>query len=104
MVDIPTLAKDLHKETPTVEIKGEKISIDREGATLLRNISIHIIRNAMDHGIEAANERKKLGKSAFGKIEMNFEVIDKGLLVRFTDDGGGLDLEKIRQASVKRAN
>ena len=56
---------------------------------------MHMVRNCADHGIEDANERMLKGKPMKGKITLKAEIIDDELFVSVSDDGAGLDREKI---------
>jgi len=63
---------------------------------------MHLIRNAIDHGIEPSDERERLGKPRAGRVRLFAVREDAGVLLEVRDDGSGLDLEAIRQAAMKR--
>jgi chemotaxis protein histidine kinase CheA len=98
---VPKLAKDLGKECPELRITAKDIFLTHACTDMLRNIFVHIMRNALDHGIESAAERSLSGKSVRGLIEitMNPEV-DGGLSLIIRDDGRGLAVQLIKQIAV----
>jgi len=62
---------------------------------------MHLLRNAIDHGIEAADSRTSAGKSSSGKLELSFSRDGNHILVRCKDDGGGLDYDAIRVSAER---
>ncbi|WGS65859.1 chemotaxis protein CheA [Marinitoga aeolica] len=93
---IRELAKEKNKKI-SYEISGENIELDR---ILLENLSdplTHLIRNAIDHGIETIEERKKLGKNEEGLIKTNVYYESGYVYIEVIDDGRGIDSEKIRK-------
>ncbi|MBF0442352.1 MAG: Hpt domain-containing protein, partial [Oligoflexales bacterium] len=94
---IGTLARDLGKEKPEVEIHSQDFNISDAGEELLRNIFIHMIRNSMDHGIEPPEERTSGGKNPIGKIVVNVERLDGKVVIIFKDDGRGINVDKLRE-------
>jgi chemosensory pili system protein ChpA (sensor histidine kinase/response regulator) len=81
----------------TLEIKGENTSIDSNVLNELIDPLMHILRNAVDHGIENPFERQAAGKPANGNIELSFAREGNTIVVRCKDDGGGLDYAAIRR-------
>jgi len=63
---------------------------------------MHMLRNAVDHGIESPAERQRLGKPPVGRIELGFEREGNSILIRCQDDGAGLDLAAIRRTALER--
>ena len=57
---------------------------------------IHILRNSIDHGIELPQERKEAGKNPVGKITVSAKHRENKIIINITDDGRGLDVEKIK--------
>lgn len=88
------LARSLGKQVEFV-VKGRELEVDRGILDQLGDPILHLIRNAVDHGIEPPEERLKLGKPAAGTIVL--EAIRSGsrLLIRVSDDGRGIDREKV---------
>ena len=58
---------------------------------------IHAFRNAADHGIESPSARESIGKNPMGQIKVRFATYKHRLLIQISDDGGGIDPEKIRE-------
>lgn len=83
-------------------ILGEKTELDKRMIDELADPLIHLVRNAADHGIEPPAERLRLGKPAEGTLVL--EACHKGnaIIIRVSDDGRGLDAEKIRRKAVER--
>jgi len=99
---IDSLAIELGKTPPKIVVQSSNCGVTEEGAELLINILIHLIRNALDHGIETAEERLKKGKIDAGEIRILLCDTDEGLLLQFWDDGPGLNLTKIRSLGQDR--
>ncbi len=87
-----------------VELKiiGEATSIDSNMLQELAEPLMHILRNAVDHGIEAPDDRLAINKSAFGLIELSFAREGNAIVVRCKDDGAGLDYSAIRRTAMQR--
>lgn len=85
-----------------LEITGRDILMDGEVLQKLFDPLMHILRNAIDHGIEFSGERARLGKPEVGRVGLHFSRIGNAILVRCEDDGRGLDFEKIRRAALER--
>ena len=98
------VAKDLGKEVDFV-IEGEDIEIDRRVLEKIKDPLIHILRNSIDYGIEKTTARIKRGKSFKGKIILRIERLDNNKVeISISDDGGGLDIERIRNLYIKNEN
>jgi signal transduction histidine kinase len=93
---LATLAKDLEKARPVVRIQAEGFFMTRRGEDLLRRVFVHILRNSMDHGIEKPQQRKNKGKLEAGQIIITMEKGLDYVILRYQDDGRGLDIEAIR--------
>lgn len=76
-------------------LRGGETMIDSRILHELVDPLMHLLRNAVDHGIEFSNEREKLGKPAEGVIELQFSVQAQSIVVRVVDDGAGLQNERI---------
>jgi len=77
------------------DAEGEEVEIDRNMVELVSESLIHIIRNAVDHGIEDKEERKAAGKKIKGAIHMTAGVNGNEICISVSDDGRGLDVERI---------
>jgi two-component system chemotaxis sensor kinase CheA len=82
--------------------EGEDIEIDRTLAESLNDPLVHMMRNAMDHGIELPEERRTAGKAEEGEILLRAYLIAGAVVLEIQDDGRGLDHEKIRAGAVER--
>ena len=95
------ISKRLNKEVE-LEIIGSEIEIDR---TLLDEINeplVHMLRNAVDHGIESPQERVALGKSPVGKIRLQAKREKGYCIIEVSDDGRGLDPEEIKRTAIEK--
>jgi HPt (histidine-containing phosphotransfer) domain-containing protein len=97
-----SLARDLNKPVPILDFKAPDFLVDSRVDEILRHVFFHLIRNAMDHGIESAEERLKKGKNAAGTILLHMEEDGDQLLFRLQDDGQGLRLQKIRELAIEQ--
>jgi HPt (histidine-containing phosphotransfer) domain-containing protein len=91
------IAKDLGREPPNFKIETPDILINYYQELALKNSFIHLLRNALDHGIEPAQIRQEKGKSARGTLFVRAEEKDGQILIEFKDDGKGLDIRRIRE-------
>ncbi|MFN3740136.1 MAG: chemotaxis protein CheA [Thermodesulfovibrionales bacterium] len=94
-------AREVNK-TVRVEIYGEDTEIDKSISDNIMEPLMHLVRNAIDHGIESPEERKAKGKEETGLI--TFRAYQKGnhVVIEVADDGRGIDLEKIRRRAIER--
>jgi len=81
---------------------GGEVAADKRLLESLRGPLLHLVRNALDHGIEDPALRDAAGKHREGVITLRFEQQGNLLLVEVADDGGGVDPERLRQAALKR--
>jgi two-component system chemotaxis sensor kinase CheA len=88
------LAKNSGKQV-TLEMSGEDTEIDRNVVDELYEPMVHMIRNSVDHGIGTPEERKKAGKNTIGKIHLMAYHQAGNIVVEISDDGRGLDKERI---------
>lgn len=97
------IAKKLDKQVD-FEIVGENTRVDKDILEKLESPLMHLIRNAIDHGLESPDEREKVGKPRKGKITLEARHSSGMLLVSVTDDGNGIDIEKIREKIIKNGH
>jgi two-component system chemotaxis sensor kinase CheA len=83
-----------------LEIRGEKTELDKRMIDELGDPLIHLIRNAADHGIEPPQVREAAGKSRQGVITLNASHRGNRIVIQVSDDGQGLDAERIRARAV----
>ncbi|WP_141733824.1 ATP-binding protein [Oligoflexus tunisiensis] len=97
------LARDIGKEPPDIRIEASDIFLSHGCADMLRHVFVHILRNALDHGIETASERTMKNKPAQGLIRISATPDAAGwLALAIRDDGRGLALQMIQQIAVNR--
>jgi len=89
------LSRDLRKPVEFVTA-GEDTELDKTMIERLADPLVHLIRNAIDHGIESPERRVSAGKSASGRIELTARHVGAQVFVTVQDDGGGLDTARIR--------
>ena len=95
------VAKELGKEIE-LTISGAETELDKTVVEKIGDPLMHLVRNSLDHGIEAAALRLERGKSACGRVSLN-AYHDSGIIViEVADDGGGINREKIRAKAIER--
>ncbi|MDB6123937.1 MAG: CheA signal transduction histidine kinase [Pedosphaera sp.] len=95
------LARSLSKEIK-LEVTGEYTQVDREILERLEAPLAHLLRNAVDHGCEMPEERQRAGKPAEGTVHLEARHGGGMLLIIVSDDGPGVDPEKLREAIVQK--
>lgn len=100
----PRMARDiasgLGKEIE-FEISGGQISVDKTIIEEIKMPLLHILRNAVGHGIELPEEREKQGKQRAGKIEISVRENDNMVIISVKDDGCGININKIKEKAIK---
>jgi chemotaxis protein histidine kinase CheA/CheY-like chemotaxis protein len=81
---------------------GEHLLIDGDTLNALVEPLMHLLRNAIDHGLESEEERISMGKPAIGKVSIEFDREGNSILIRCRDDGRGLNFAAIRQTAEQR--
>ncbi len=100
---LPRLLRDITIELDKeieLRIDGSEVEVDREMVEALRDPLTHILRNAADHGIESAEERRAAGKDPVGQIRINARQSGNQILIEIIDDGRGINLEKLAARAV----
>ncbi len=95
------LARALGKRVE-VTLSGEEVEVDRAILDHLDDPLLHLVRNAVDHGIESPAKRSLAGKDPIGRIELSAARVRGRLVVRLEDDGAGVDIEAVRRRAVER--
>ena len=85
-----------------LEIYGSEIELDRVVLDEIGDPLIHLLRNAIDHGIESPEERKAKGKNPKGKIHINVTRQKGQISIEVADDGRGVDFEVVRRLAIER--
>ena len=91
------LGKDVH-----IEVEGGEIEIDREVGESLRDPIVHVLRNAIDHGIEPAAQRIAAGKAGSGTIRVTARQSNNRILIAFEDDGAGVSIDHVAARAVAK--
>jgi two-component system chemotaxis sensor kinase CheA len=100
----PRLVRDLARQLGKrvdLQIEGGDIELDRAILDEIGDPLLHLLRNAVDHGIESAAERRRAGKPEMGRIVLAAARDRSGVAVRVSDDGRGIDRKKIAERAVK---
>lgn len=101
----PRLIHDLvrnNEKQVNLEIKGEETELDKMIIEEISDPLIHLIRNAVDHGIETVDERRKNGKHEVGKLQLEAYHESNHVVIEISDDGRGIDAEKIKAAALEK--
>lgn len=101
----PRLVRDLAHECGKeidLRIDGSQTELDKKVLESVRGPLIHILRNAVDHGIEPAEERRKAGKPSAGVIAIRAAQERGRVMIEISDDGRGIDLEEVRTTAVRK--
>ena len=102
---MPRLVRELSQRTGKpvhLEIAGEDTEIDKTVVEKLADPLNHMIRNAIDHGIEAPEKRLAVGKSETGALHLSARQRGNQIVIELTDDGRGLDRRKIKKRALER--
>jgi two-component system chemotaxis sensor kinase CheA len=102
---LPLLARDLMRTTGKevdLQIYGKETELDKSIIEELNDPLVHMVRNAIDHGIESPEERKKLGKPQQGIVVINAERDGNYILITMEDDGRGIDAEQVKQKAIEK--
>ena len=94
-------AQKLGKEIDFI-VEGKETELDRNVIEMIGDPLIHLIRNAIDHGIETPEERVKKGKLRKGKLLLKASYHESHIVIIIEDDGKGIDVQKIREKAVER--
>ncbi|MDR1607278.1 MAG: chemotaxis protein CheW [Deltaproteobacteria bacterium] len=101
----PRLVRDItHKigKEAEMNIVGERVPIDKSLLDDVEQAMVHIVRNAVDHGLEGPEERLAVGKPRRGVVNITVTPEEAAILIEVSDDGRGLDLSKIKAKAVER--
>ncbi len=101
---LPRTVRDLAQATgkqARLELHGESVELDRKVLELINDPLLHLVRNALDHGIESPSERQAAGKNPQGLVEVSAETTGGEVRVTISDDGRGLDPERLRERAIR---
>ena len=102
---LPRLVRDMARtlgKSATLLILGEQTEVDRDILEKLESPLSHLVRNAIDHGVESPDERAAAGKPAAATVRLEARHRAGMLLVTIADDGRGVDLDRLRRKIVER--
>ncbi|RQG92514.1 chemotaxis protein CheA [Natrarchaeobius chitinivorans] len=100
---LPRIVRDIAREQDkdvSFEIRGEDVELDRSVLDRIRDPLVHLVRNAVDHGIEKPDERDAAGKPREGQIEVTASRTRDQVTITVSDDGSGLDPDRLRSEAV----
>ncbi|WP_073089674.1 chemotaxis protein CheA [Thermosyntropha lipolytica] len=95
------LAKELNKEVDFL-MEGKETELDRTVIDEIGDPLVHLLRNAVDHGLEPAEERIKKGKPAVGTVMLRARHEGNNVYIEVEDDGAGIDIEKVKKKAVEK--
>lgn len=95
------VARSLSKEV-TLEMRGEDTEVDKNLVEVLNDPLVHLVRNAIDHGIEAPEVRVAAGKPRHGTLLLAAEQVGDHILLTISDDGAGMDPDVLRKKVVEK--
>lgn len=95
-------AANSQQKNLSLAIEGGEIELDKKVLEMLKDPLIHLLRNAVNHGIEMPAQREALGKPAEGRITINVKQRGGEMRLAVSDDGHGFDVEAIRKAAIKQ--
>ncbi len=101
----PRMVRDISREKGKqidLVIFGSETSVDKKIIEEIKSPLMHIIRNAIDHGIELPETRKKNGKNPIGKIMLSAYHLENSVLIEIVDDGMGINIEKIKEKALQK--
>ncbi len=98
---IRELARD-HGKRVRVVVEGGDVAVDKQVLDLIDESLLHLVRNAVDHGVEPPETRKAAGKPEHGTISLTARQLGSRVEIAVKDDGAGLSIDRIRRTAVQR--
>ena len=98
---VRNLARDCGKKARLV-VEGGDVPLDRAVSDEMHDPLVHLLRNAVDHGLELPEERRRLGKPVEGLVHLSAVRRGDDVTLRLSDDGAGIDLDAVRRRAVER--
>lgn len=96
------LAERLEKDPIEIKIEGNDVRLDPHAWTSVWQSLVHVVRNAVDHGLETRDERATLKKSATGQLRLRTSIESGVFRLDIEDDGRGIDWDRVMQAAKRR--
>ncbi|MCJ7435573.1 MAG: chemotaxis protein CheW, partial [Anaerolineales bacterium] len=100
----PRMVRDLaneHNKEIIFQVKGADTELDKHVMEQIKDPLVHLLRNAIDHGIESPSQRLAAGKIRAGQITLSAEQVGKDIVIKVSDDGMGLDLNALRKSVAR---
>ncbi len=85
-----------------IEMKGENTHLDKTIIDEMKDPMMHLLRNAVDHGIEDPEDRIKKDKPAAGRVSLNAYQVGSQVVIEVSDDGAGIDINKVKARAIER--
>jgi two-component system chemotaxis sensor kinase CheA len=101
---LPRLIRDLSHELGKkidLQMHGQDTELDRQVLELIKDPLTHLVRNCADHGLERPEERRAAGKPETGRVNLNAFHEGGHIIIEITDDGRGLNIDKIKQKAIQ---
>ncbi len=102
---LPRMVRDLSQKLNKqvhLEMRGEETELDKSVADEIGDPLVHLVRNAIDHGIETPAERQAKGKQAGGQLTIAASQEGNSIVIRINDDGRGIQVEKIKAKALDK--
>jgi chemotaxis protein histidine kinase CheA len=98
---VRTVSNDLGKEV-AFRVANEVGTLDRDDYARCQTVLEHMVRNALDHGIESGEERKSSGKPSVGQITLDVRMSGSDSVIVLSDDGRGIDPDSMRESAIRK--
>lgn len=102
---LPRMVRDLSQKLNKqvhLEMRGEETELDKSVADEIGDPLVHLVRNAIDHGIETPAERQAKGKAGEGQLTIAASQEGNSIVIRINDDGRGIQVEKIKEKALAK--
>lgn len=104
---LPRMVRDTAAELNklvSLSVEGADVELDREMIEMMRDPLVHIIRNAVDHGIESPAERQAAGKREMGRLHVSARQSGNQIIIEIVDDGRGIDVDRLIRKLAARGD
>jgi two-component system chemotaxis sensor kinase CheA len=105
--NLPRVVRDVARQSDVdveFETEGTDVRLDRSVIDRVSDPLVHLVRNAVDHGIEPPDERREAGKEPTGTVRLTAERRRQEVVVEITDDGRGIDVDAVRARAVEEGD
>lgn len=90
------------KKKVSLTLEGEETTLDKSIIEMIKDPLTHLIRNAIDHGLESPDNRVEVGKNETGQVTLKAMQENGHIVIEVSDDGGGINIEKVKARAVER--